>query len=92
MFRVPANPDNPTFNNTIKIGLWRWLTSSAADRKEWARRRNVAAKTAQANQLNRQQIRGDERSAELRKQRAELHAREDQIKAEIKDQWRKRPR
>lgn len=50
MFRVPSDADTPTFDQTFKVGFWRWLTSSGTDRKEWGRRRNAAAKLARANQ------------------------------------------
>lgn len=53
MFRVPSDPDSPSFDQTFKVGFWRWLTSSGADRKEWARRRNLAAKAAQRGQQQR---------------------------------------
>ena len=53
MFRVPVDGDNPTFDDTFKVGLGKWLTSSAAERKEWARRRNAAARLARTNQLAR---------------------------------------
>lgn len=56
MFRVPANPDAPTFDDTFKVGFWRWLATSfskngAADRHEWMRRRNAATRTARDNQV-----------------------------------------
>lgn len=50
MFRVPRDAAQPTFDSTIKIGFWKWLSSSKADRTEWARRRNAAAKFAATNQ------------------------------------------
>ena len=53
MFRVPVDGDNPTFDDTFKVGFGKWLTSSAAERKEWARRRNAAARLARTNQLAR---------------------------------------
>lgn len=46
--RVPADPQNPTFDNTIKVSFGRWFTSSAADRREWTRRRKAATKVANA--------------------------------------------
>jgi hypothetical protein len=49
MFRVPVDAAAPTFDATFKVGWWRWLTSSRADRVEWARRRNAAAQLAGAN-------------------------------------------
>jgi hypothetical protein len=64
MFRVPTNPDNPTFDNTFKVGFVRWLTSSKTDRGEWARRRNAAAKTAETNQNARFDAWADEKIAE----------------------------
>jgi ferric-dicitrate binding protein FerR (iron transport regulator) len=49
MFRVPVDPENPTFDQTERITFRRWLTSTAEERREWTRRRNAAAKLAQAN-------------------------------------------
>lgn len=54
MLRVPVNPDRPTFDETFKVGFFRWLTSKKTERKEWARRRNAAAKIARDNQLAKQ--------------------------------------
>jgi hypothetical protein len=48
--RIPNDPMQPTFDQTFRVGFWAWLTSSADDRREWARRRNVAANTARLNQ------------------------------------------
>lgn len=62
--RVPADPDNPTFDTTFKVGFMRWLTSSAAERKEWARRRNAAAQTARHNQNARAKEWADRKQAE----------------------------
>ena len=50
MFRVPVDPQSPTFNQTFKVGFLRWLTSNAPERKEWMRRRTAAAWVAQHNQ------------------------------------------
>ncbi len=88
--RVPVSAEHPSFDYTTKIGFWRWLTSSAADRKEWARRRNAAAKTAQGNQQQRAEDHNARRQAELKGRRVELDARADEIKAEIKRQWKER--
>ncbi len=49
MFRVPLNAARPTFDETVKVGVFNWLTSSRADRQEWARRRNAAAKAARVS-------------------------------------------
>lgn len=54
MFRIPVDADTPTFDNTFKVSFRRWMTSSATERKEWARRRNSAARLANKNQLARQ--------------------------------------
>lgn len=61
MFRVPRDPNSPTFDDTFKVSFWRWLTSSAADRKEWMRRRNAAAKVAMRNQEARRRERWQQR-------------------------------
>lgn len=50
MFRVPINPEFPSFDETEKIGFARWLFSTRAERKEWIRLRTDAAKRAQRNQ------------------------------------------
>ena len=49
MFRVPTSADQPSFDHTEKISFMRWFTSSKAERLEWARRRNAAAKLAADN-------------------------------------------
>jgi len=59
MFRVPQNPDTPTFDDTFRVGFFRWLTSKKTERGEWARRRNAAAKVAETNQIARSQASGD---------------------------------
>lgn len=51
MFRVPSNPQHPTFDDTFNVGFFQWLTSKKPDRLEWQRRRNAAAKLAQRNQV-----------------------------------------
>jgi hypothetical protein len=43
--RVPADPDNPTYDHTFQVGFWRWFTSSKAERVEWARRKRAAIST-----------------------------------------------
>lgn len=53
MFRVPSSHANPTFDETFNVGFFRWLTSRSADRHEWTRRRNAAARLAAANQRRR---------------------------------------
>lgn len=64
MFRVPQDPANPTFDHTFKVGFGRWMTSSKADRTEWSRRRNAAARTAGRNQASRADTRA--RAAQIR--------------------------
>jgi hypothetical protein len=49
MVRVPVNAARPTFDETVKVGVFHWLTSSRADRQEWARRRKAAAQAARVN-------------------------------------------
>lgn len=49
MFRVPSSATAPTFDDVFKVSFGRWLTSSKADRVEWARRRNAAAEVARVN-------------------------------------------
>ena len=53
MFRVPSDPNQPTFDHTFKVSFVRWLTSKGPERKEWMRRRNAAAKVAYRNQEDR---------------------------------------
>lgn len=43
--RVPADPTNPSFDATFKVGFWQWFTSSKVERIEWARRRQAAIHT-----------------------------------------------
>jgi hypothetical protein len=66
MFRVPANPVSPTFDDATKVGFCRWLLSSKAERMEWMRRRNVAADNARINQ----NIRGSAKAWELLRNQA----------------------
>jgi hypothetical protein len=67
MFRVPRDPNAPTFDETFKVGFWRWLGSKAKDRHEWRRRRDLAAKVAERNQV----AQADEWQAEFQQRRAE---------------------
>lgn len=46
MFKVPNDPQNPTYDDAFTVSFWQWLTSSAADRKEWQRRKNAAIPTS----------------------------------------------
>lgn len=84
MFRVPSDAAAPSFDQTFKVGFMQWMTSSKADRDEWAMRRNIAARLAQANQSKHI----DESVAAHREQhetrRAELVAQAAQIRAEIR--------
>jgi hypothetical protein len=79
--RVPSSADNPTYDETFKVGFWRWLTSSKADRVEWARRRNAATVAAGDARVERVRERGeqkmqaardeyDQKQAELAERRA----------------------
>lgn len=75
--RVPADPNNPTYDNTFNVGFWRWLTSNAAERKEWARRRNAATRTGNVarkldqayNWAGEKQAEADARRQQRRRQR-----------------------
>lgn len=58
MFRVPRSPISPTFDDTFTVSFWQWLTSTKAERADWAARRNCAARTAQLNQERRWLERG----------------------------------
>lgn len=44
MFKVPLDPANPTYRHAQTITFWQWLTSSAAQRQEWRRRRDAVGK------------------------------------------------
>jgi hypothetical protein len=57
MFRVPTDPTRPSFDHTTKVGFFRWLRSSKADRVEWQRRRDAAAELARQGQNARAQQR-----------------------------------
>ncbi len=76
MFRVPSDPVNPTFDHTFKVGFWRWMGTSfskagADERKEWMRRRDVAARVAQQNQVQRFERYADEKIAERQRRTGE---------------------
>lgn len=51
MFRVPSDPNHPTFDHTHKVSFWQWLTSSAQQRRQWRTLRDAAAQ-AQVNQAD----------------------------------------
>jgi hypothetical protein len=80
MFRVPSNPDNPTFDDTFKVGRMQWLKSSKSERDEWKRRRNLAAKLAQEGQAARMHAWVERKNAEQLQasadERAERHLRQ----------------
>lgn len=42
---VPANPENPTWDETYRVSFRQWLTSSRKDRQEWFQLRQAAART-----------------------------------------------
>lgn len=42
MFRVPADPNHPTFDRTFTVSFRQWLFSKAAERNGWLRRRGAA--------------------------------------------------
>jgi hypothetical protein len=69
VFRVPADADHPTFDDTFEVSTRKWMTSSKADRQEWERRRNLAAQTAQAGQEQRIGEWTAERSARVKAKR-----------------------
>jgi hypothetical protein len=74
VFRVPVDPNAPTFDSTFKVGFWRWLGTSfskagAAERHEWRRRRDLAAKVAERNQRARLDARRAEAAARLQARR-----------------------
>lgn len=64
MFRVPSDPQHPTFDQTFNVGFWRWLLSKKHDRVEWARRRNTAAQLARINQNERARQWAERKQAE----------------------------
>jgi hypothetical protein len=51
--RVPVSSLNPTFDDTVKVGFWRWLTSTKQERRMWRWLRDRAAETARDNQRRR---------------------------------------
>lgn len=50
MFRVPRDGERPSFDEAFSVSFWKWLTSNKYERKEWQRRRNMAADRARVNQ------------------------------------------
>lgn len=44
MFRVPTDPENPTYDQTFKLSFRQWLFCKADERREWVRRRKIADK------------------------------------------------
>jgi hypothetical protein len=74
--RVPLDPPpHSTYDRTEKIGFLRWLTSSAAQRRDWRDRRNAAIHTSAT--IRRLQA-GADRTAAYEK---ELRARHEAEKA-----------
>ena len=71
MFRVPADPTNPSFDHTFKVGFFGLLRSSKADRAEWARRRNAAAKLAEQHQNARAEAWAERKRAEHEERKRE---------------------
>jgi hypothetical protein len=54
MVRVPNSGERPTFDDVFTVGLFAWyFRTPAAQRVEWARRRNVAADAARRGQVER---------------------------------------
>lgn len=53
MFRVPSDERHPSYDATVKVSFWRWLTSNKYERLEWQRRRRAAAALAAHNQRQR---------------------------------------
>jgi len=70
VFRVPSDPIRPSFDEVEHVGFWHWLFSSSSARKEWQRRRNVAAQTAQQGQEARLDAWHDRRVAETQAKHA----------------------
>lgn len=66
MLRVPASAEEPTFGDTINISFRQWLTSSSADRNEWARRRNAASGAAAAGQRHQAAARYEQNRSQQR--------------------------
>lgn len=50
MFRVPVSAEDPTFDDTFKVGFLWYLKSNKEERAEWERRRNLAADKAKEGQ------------------------------------------
>jgi hypothetical protein len=74
MFRVPTDPTHPSFDQTFKVGFFRWLRSSKVDRLEWRRRRNAAAELAGEHQraaITERRRRLDAEAADRKRQRDE---------------------
>lgn len=88
MFRVPSDGTYPE----VKISFMRWLTSSAADRREWKRRRNAAAQAAGASRRAAIDATGAEYRARYQTRQGELREREAEIKDQLREQWQNRPR
>lgn len=53
VFRVPTDPNNPTYDSTYKVSFWEWLTSTKRERQLWRIRRDAAARLAARNQQRR---------------------------------------
>lgn len=80
MFRVPSDAEVPTFDQTFKVGFFRWLTSSGTDRREWTTRRMTATRLKAAASRAAANQRYADRREQLRVQAAEIRR---QISAEL---------
>jgi|GEM_PF-2599579 len=90
MFRVPSDPDNPSLDDTFKVGFGQWLKSSAAERKEWTRRKTAALRTKSAEDRARLQAKAEDmradnaaRSEAAKAKQEQLRVERDEIRAEL---------
>lgn len=71
MFKVPTDADNPSYDSTFTVSFRQWLTSSAADRKEWQRRKNAAIATSRSVRAARARAeQAGQKAAEAKERRA----------------------
>lgn len=92
MFRVPSNAEVPTFDETFKVGFWRWFTSKKAERHEWMTRRNIAARLAAENQRARTKQAIADRQERFEHGMASMQVRAGQLRAELRAARRARRR
>ena len=84
MFKVPTDPNNPSYKQATKVTFWQWLTSSKQQRQDWRTRRDAVGRARVA----RAHARVEQAEAATRQAKANHRAAKQQAKTRIKDKLR----